>query len=224
MSVPEPHERVLPNFAVSEQGLRELEIWLMDKFGGDVFWEDVGGGASSGGDGLQYNAGTYGPLNVGDWLSVEATGYGGLLNRAVGFYLGPASSGDFEIKSDDGNLYSHFLINPYVIDLDTTFLDPTGTDPDQGLITLTSGEIAIASGGGGTLLTSTGGVQIIPDTGGVTIGGNDAVAINPADNVVIQIQTGKTLEVHDNASAVIFRITENGTYHIKTGATWIADL
>ncbi len=49
--------------AISEQGLRELEIWLLGRLN-----------AARGG-GLQYHAGTYGPHNIGDWLSVATTSF-----------------------------------------------------------------------------------------------------------------------------------------------------
>ncbi len=61
MSVPEPHARILPHMAISEQGLRELEIWLLGRLN-----------AARGG-GLQYHKGTYGPHNIGDWLWVQVT-------------------------------------------------------------------------------------------------------------------------------------------------------
>ncbi len=55
----QPHERILPAFDISEEGLRQLEIWLLERL--------VAGG------GLQYHKGTYGPHNIGDWLDVSTT-------------------------------------------------------------------------------------------------------------------------------------------------------
>ena len=66
MSTPPPeHQRIIPHFAISEQGLRELEIWLLGR---------LGARGAGGGNGLQYHiAEVYGPHNIGDWLLVEMT-------------------------------------------------------------------------------------------------------------------------------------------------------
>ncbi len=39
-----------------------------------------------------------------------------------------------------------------------------------------------------------------------------------------KLDSGATFEIQDASFQPIFRITENGTFHIKTGATWVADL
>ncbi len=53
--VPPPHRRTLPHFPVNEQGMRELEIWLNDRFGGKGF--------------IRYVF-----KNIGKWLYIKTTG------------------------------------------------------------------------------------------------------------------------------------------------------
>ncbi len=96
MSVPEPHARILPHFAISEQGLRELEIWLLDRLGQ--------------GGGLQYHKfRQYGPHNIGDWLSVKTTTLSAdteAVRDFPGIFLystsdNPFGFGNIILKSDD---------------------------------------------------------------------------------------------------------------------------
>ncbi len=85
--VPAPHRRTLPHFPVNEQGMRELEIWLNDRFGGKGF--------------IRYVF-----KNIGRWLYVRTTGssaltdgYGTKFDDAHGFLVtaadGPSTTTNF---------------------------------------------------------------------------------------------------------------------------------
>ncbi len=85
--VPPPHRRTLPHFPVNEQGMRELEIWLNDRFGGRGF--------------IRYVF-----KNIGRWLYVRTTGssaltdgYGTKFDDAHGFLVtaadGPSTTTNF---------------------------------------------------------------------------------------------------------------------------------
>lgn len=60
MSLPE-HKRIIPHLDISEQALRELEIWLLGRLRT----------VRASGGGIQFVDGTYGDFNVGNSLNVE---------------------------------------------------------------------------------------------------------------------------------------------------------
>ncbi len=82
--------------------------------------------------GLQFHEGTYGPLNVGDWLYIQTTGGGGPLGRAFTLQLGPDGYRDLEINATDGVIYADLLLNPYQFDLSAQTMNFSTLNTDVG--------------------------------------------------------------------------------------------
>ncbi len=185
--------------------------------------------------GLQFNEGTYGPENVGDWLDVSTTG------------LNPNPTPANAVSSDDaGILFTvgdtrDFVVSAEGQTLFTTSHVPRDAGPDHPAWAFDyNGVLAYLQGG--DEIVNTGGGQFVRDTaGGAAVftvldgsftvdasGGTNAgfVQMN-VDNylgVVLGVNNTSYVQVLDSAFQPIFEIHEDATVHIKTGQTIIADL
>ncbi len=141
MSVPEPHARILPHFAISEQGLRELEIWLLDRLGQ--------------GGGLQYHKfRQYGPHNIGDWLDVLANGFF-VPDMGEARVQGAGRAMLFHTDGNTGDIT--FWVHDEV---DSPTRDIVVQITDQGLIYFLDGQDDIGYTEGGQILRYSGGGNI----------------------------------------------------------------
>jgi hypothetical protein len=55
-------------------------------------------------------------------------------------------------------------------------------------------------------------------------GTSDRLRITEEGFVIFGLGSGKKFEVLDSAGTALLRVTDAGTYHIKSGASWVADL
>lgn len=111
--------------------------------------ERVQGSAGGGGDGIQFNSGTYGPDNVGDWLLVETTDSVGTPdgNHAVEFALGRHN---FGIHPRDGISVSlNPILDVYGINDDATSALALTLDTGASGSGITGMTMNLFGGGGG---------------------------------------------------------------------------
>jgi hypothetical protein len=164
-----------------------------------------GGG---GGSGIQFT--TY-PQD-GSWLYVETT------------ELSPASPNGWgiEFRSADGVKFS--VTTLFQVSASQVALQ------SDGLMDLSIGGNLTVSSDGSTTFNSLGDIDATA-TGDASLTGTD-VALNASgdvelrtdNSVVVTLGIGGALLIQDHNFAPLLRVTEAGTYHIKTGAAWVADL
>ncbi len=119
--------------------------------------------------------------------------------------------------------------------IETTSFDPT-TGSGLRLETSNAFPIDVETDGGSVNVQTNGGalnlktdgavsgaIDIEAGAGSVTIGG-DQTTIDATNNVRVRIDTAKSVIVQNNSNVAIFRIDEDGSVHMKTGATITADL
>ncbi len=217
----QPHERILPAFDISEEGLRQLEIWLLDRLGR--------------GGGLQYHKGIYGPHNIGDWLSVETTSLFTPDHQNARMQDGNPG---MLFKADSHNaagagivLWSHD---------DVIARDPVWQLYPGGLIYFLDGEMDLGYTEGGQILRYSGGGQIVfytsdPDranSGGfqvITSGTTNDAAITTGDialgttNTVGSAGTIKLLANGSTPGGIVFStIAEGDLLSVPAGSVLTA--
>ncbi len=161
--------------------------------------------------GIQFNSGTYGPLNVGDWLDVETTGTGGTFNEGIqlaafggnillygtqGIFLQTAGTGDIDItQSGTGALRLEQQSGASLIHLLCSIAG------DRIVLQTTTGEIrftTVGSGGGGDVISATNNANAVrvQDTPGGKLGFfgttpvvKQAAITNPTGGVVIDSES-----------------------------------
>ncbi len=218
-SVPPPHERILQHVGLTEQGLRELEIWLLGRLG-------------AGRGGLQYHkARHYGAHNVGDWLFVEtlSTFVADVANARV-----QAGQTAMLFKADSHNAAGSGIIlwsHDDVIDRDPVWqIYPGGLiyflDGEQDLGYTEGGDILRYSGGGNIvfyttdgLLNGAGDFQVVTtgsldgDAGSVRIdasGGDDSGEVNTHAGTTITENldaSGATYVINDHLGSPLVTYT-----------------
>ena len=186
--------------------------------------------------GIQFNSGTYGPENVGDWLSIETTGFGGPLSAGVMFQV----EYDFRTELNGGEWNLNTNGGPIMVTASDEEHSLTGT-----LNLRADGDIQ-ASVGGQIYLYNDVGSYLLIDSGGGTVflhseadltieasGSSDLTIDNTGSGDLIlssngEIQAnlvvGQVLRVRDNGNNAIFEVREDASIHIKTGQTVTADL
>lgn len=85
-----------------------------------------------------------------------------------------------------------------------------------GQILLTGGPIRL-NGGAGRWTSSAG---ILLDAAGVI----ELRATGPGDNIVMTMASGKAFTVQNASGSKVMEVRNDGTVHIRTGASWVADL
>ncbi len=166
----------------------------------------------TGDGGLQYNSGTYGALNVGDYLNIEATEYVYLLVDAGS--TGPGGN-YLELRTAD----TAFQIGPDIID---GFAKMFHLTPTTHLCAAVADTQATNDS---RLLLQGDLVQTIRGASGNFTGGTQVVQWAGETKVILQPGAGGVFEVWDHNGNPKIRWTE-GTVdlHIPTGGTIVADL
>ncbi len=146
----------------------------------------------------------YDVLNVGDWLSVEVTGGGGVLGRGFSWYAGPDSYHDMEWKCFDGSLTGDMLLSPYNFDVQAQQMNFSTLDSDVG-------------GGGGSLALNA--------QTDLTMVALDDVTLTAGGQMDLRIGAAQTYTIKDSTGSPKIQWTEGtNDLHIPTGGTIVADL
>lgn len=192
--------------------------------------------ASGGGEGIQFNSGTYGPLNVGDWLSVETT-------SATGIHLFAGGSGGILLEATlagDASLTAYAGLAYLASALGNTLVRSLGGQvdllADAGPIGLTATAGIEVHAGDPILIHSDNGFIILSALSGTTssmvqveLGPGNYFSVwdvTPIEQfrVTIQNGAGSVLQVADTSGNLLFKIVNDGTVHLKAGASIIYDL
>ena len=178
---------------------------------------------------------------AGQWLYIETDGPD---TSPSGFGMEFFDQGENGIDLTSGNC--HLKLNDFSsgdVDLTTTAGDVT--------IGASSGQVEVGAGVGGVFLHTTGGTATLEadDSGGnpgnVLIHGDNQVLIERGSTTITLDVGGApdlevfsaipTVKLSSTSATELFRITDvsdnpllevraDGTFHIKTGAAWVADL
>jgi hypothetical protein len=88
---------------------------------------------------------------------------------------------------------------------------------------LVAADLLRTNSGSLTLQTLSGNASVV-SAGAIILNSNDGVEINPTDHVRILLGSGEVVSVLDPSNNSIFEVRSDGTIHIKTGDTIVADL
>jgi hypothetical protein len=154
-------------------------------------------------------------------MFLDSSGYGAALVASNGGPVFLATDGGVIRLSTHGGSISSEAADFSVDASDQIALANSGSggisvvDGGAGGLTLQSvgGNVAVTAGGSSSLLTLSAVEVLVSPSGGV--GGGLVVALAGATNQLV---------VTDNSLAEIFRVNNDGTVHIKTGTSVIADL
>jgi hypothetical protein len=186
--------------------------------------------------------------NVGDWLSIQAKGYGGPLGRAIGLLLTDGGK-DFQILATDSDdpddLYAgvvgSLFINPYLFQVDNESIQmrnvSTGYEFSNFFELIAAEDLTIFTGdlgSGGSFLvrpSSVGSPVRDPlldiEYQGVTSIVNQSISLfafgDTGDGDVAVYATG-TSTIYDASSNPALQVQSDGSVHIRTGQTITADL
>ncbi len=160
--------------------------------------------------------------NVGDWVSVETTNRGGPDNVAYRFvdsggrgFLFRSLGGNILIEMDGGNF---------------DFEAVSGGSPPNLIGNLNSldfqslGDVTLQTNTTGDMTLSSANDNSVGAGAVLTLSGTPITIVPGSDIVVDRLTTGHKFQMKDDGGNPIFEVREDGTFHIKTGATWIADL
>lgn len=190
----------------------------------------------AGGEGLQFNSGTYGPANVGDYLSVETTaangihlfagGTGGinLEATAAGDASLSAYAGDVNIVSVFGDILAHAFTGGILILSDAgnaTLSAPAGNASVLGQA------VIITADDGAIYNTALGGTTSSMIQNRVSDGNYFSIMNNtPIEQFRLTVGngTGSVLQIANPAGALILRLDGDSNLHLKAGASIIYDL
>ncbi len=136
----------------------------------------------------------------------------------------------FQIDSDTGTSIFRFVddTGEFVIEAKT----PSGTHgteifkiDDAGNLTFDGLSVHMFTVGGGINIQAAGILQLTSTDDPVNIDGDLGVNVASADGLIqVNIGAGQSLFVNDSSFNPLLEIRDDGTLHILTGATWIADL
>jgi hypothetical protein len=201
--------------------------------------------SSGGGNGFQFNAGTYGADNVGDWSLIEASGTNGIPFSQANAAAGNDANVSMGVNASNGIVFTDSVnnLNGAVEIIHIT--DTVGPSGAYGLVVAaedrvsggTNGTIAInvTAKGKGTIEVDGIVVNAEMDAGGT----NDAYGIQAGG---ANVGTGReigglfstggfkagansiALLCVDSSGNPIFEVRNDGSVHIKTATAVIADL
>ncbi len=142
-------------------------------------------------------------LNSGDWLDVDATSFGG--SGTHGIRLSTSGSNTFsDIVIESAHAMS-LLSNSGVMTIQ-------GTDSVQISVGGAGGPLTLDTNAGNIVLS----MNDHPGTGATLEIDDGAVAV--------KLAVGAAVTIKNSSSAKVFEVRDDGTVHIKTGQTIIADL
>lgn len=149
---------------------------------------------ATGGEGLQYNSGTYGPHNSGDWLDVTATGYDATLDAAIKI-LADVASGPIRIDASDQSMFLN-----------------AGSGSEGAAINLEAGTIRLTTDTVGGGIEIQGAVDIVMLT---TSDSLSARAVGTSANPMFSL--------YDGSGVKLFEVWKDGTIHGRSAVgaiTW----
>lgn len=200
--VPDPHRRTLPHFPVNEQGMRELELWIEQKFGlGKQF------------TGIFYNKFPQNGPKPRSWVSIRVTGS-----------TGPNSGGAFAVLLDP-HLALRVLrasdsstLMDVEEDAATTFFPATDFDvvlPATGtfFVKKLSTPIITAKADEDTTIAAT--------RDGILSPLRDLI-VSAVRNVIVNLASARTLFIKDSGGAELLQIDEGGffTFNFPSGGAF----
>lgn len=223
-NAPAPHERTLPHVPVNEQGLRELEIWLLARLRKLLLQQVRGGG---GGEGLQYHRGTYGADNEGDWFFAAANDTTGAPSIGYEDGAGNVYTFGFAWQFDTGNSGAPFAItNDGGFLIDTAGSARINATSDMTVHTSDASfhigqqfYVFLADGSSTTIynsdldplldITEAGQINLYPKTpSGMTIDDTGPFTLSADDDIEFSIDTsGKTLTIKDHLGSPLVTYT-----------------
>ena len=223
------------------------------EFGDYLTVTDLGSGAirvdgcapGGGGAGIQFNSGTYGADNVGDYLNVETTatnadGYGVTFNTSDGVYMTSVGAGyeqglTFEIESTDSTayaIYGEVLADTGVL---SEFLHGEAYS-EGGMVNCidafarsnngsaqVTGVLSLATANGSSSTAEGVGVDA---TGQNLLGSGDAIGIKASAYASGSGNEYPIMGYAGSGPTLVFRVDADGSVHVKSGASTslIADL
>lgn len=134
------------------------------------------------------------------------------------------------IDSDTGDTYFRFVdaAGEFVIEKHTPSAShgtPIFTVTDAGALTFDGTSVDIQADSGTIVIQSAAQVTIESSADPVNIDGDLGVNIESANGLIqANLGAGQSLIVNDSGFNPIFQVDEDGTVHIKTGTTIVADL